>query len=527
MPSRAVFPYGSEPNGKGPDGPGPGRRSLVAGGGAAALAASGLLAGCGPGGGEGKRDRFRAAFTAGGSQESLDPHVAPNFVDQARAKALFDTLATYDDEMAVRKRLAESWESDSSGLRWRIRLREASFHDGAPVTAKDVLYSYRRAADPKTGSPSQQLLSAVDFGESRARGRRELTLVLKRPDFEFPTAFAGPGTEIVPEGTTSFRHPVGSGPFRYVSFRPGGIARLRRWEGHWSGAPRLGELEIVPANEESARVNALLSGQVHYAADISGAFIDRLERARAVEVLTSKQATAQQLLLRTGRSPFDDPKLVEAVLLGVDREALVRVALAGRGGVGSDLFGKGLRGYPPGLPERERDVARARKLVREAGADGLAFTLETSTVDASWESAATLISRQLREVGLRVTPHTRASATYFSEIQDKGVAALNTTSTLPVSDFLQQRLRSRAARNLTGFRSGRFDELMDRARSIRDEQDRLRLLYRAQRIAREKSGMLVWGFSDANDAIASSVRGLRAAAPNSHAWARFDDVELS
>ncbi|NLU75676.1 ABC transporter substrate-binding protein [Streptomyces sp. HNM0575] len=495
--------------------------------GAGAVAAAGLLTGCPPGDGGGRSGRFRAAFTAGGSQETLDPHVAPNFVDQARAKALFDTLATYNDDMSVRGRLAESWESDASGRRWHIRLRKASFHDGEPVTAKDVLYSYRRAADPKTGSPSQQLLSAVDFGKSRASGARELTLVLKDPDFEFPTAFAGPGTEIVPEGTTSFRHPVGSGPFRYASFKPGGIAHFVRWKGHWAGAPRISDLEIVPVNEESARVNALLSGQVQYAGDISGSFIDRLEHADAVRVLTSRGATAQQLLLRTGRAPFDDPKLVEALLLGVDREALVRVALAGRGTVGNDLFGKGLRGYPAELPQRERDVERARDLVREAGAKGLSFTLETSTVDASWESASTLIARQLGDVGLHVTPRKRASTTYFSEIKEKGVAALNTTSTLPVSDFLQQRLRSGVARNLTGFDSGRFDELMDRARSTREEKERLGLLHRAQRIARDESGMLVWGFSDAHDGVSASVKGLRSAVPNSHFWARFDDVEPS
>ncbi|MEK8173729.1 hypothetical protein NKH77_46810 [Streptomyces sp. M19] len=67
--------------------------------------------------------------------------------------------------------------------------------------------------------------------------------------------------------------------------------------------------------------------------------------------------------------------------------------------------------------------------------------METSSVDAAWEPAADLMARQLREVGLRLTANTRASSTYFSEIKTNGVAAFNTTSTLPVSDFLQQRVR--------------------------------------------------------------------------------------
>ncbi|MET9532949.1 MULTISPECIES: ABC transporter substrate-binding protein [unclassified Streptomyces] len=508
--------------------PGPGRRSVLAAGGALALAASsGLLTGCGADGKDGGGgDRFRAAFTAGGSQETLDPHIAPNFVDQARAKALYDTLGTYADDMSVRKRLAESWESDASGTRWRIRLRKADFHDGKPVTAKDVLYSYRRAADPATGSPSQVLLSAIDFDATRAEGARSVLFVLKAPNFEFPTVFAGPGTEIIPDGTRDFRKPVGSGPFTFVSFTPGGTARYRRWADHWDGAPHIAELEIVPANEESARLNALLSGQVHYASDMAGASVDRLKKEGSTRLLTAERATAQQLLLRTGRKPFDDPRLVRAVQLGLDREALVRVALAGHGEAGNDLFGMGLRGYPQGLRPRERDVGEARSLVKAAGAEGLHITVETSSVDATWETAADLMARQLREVGLKLTANTRAASTYFSEIRTQGVAAFNTTSTLPVSDFLQQRVRGGAARNQTQYASKKFDALLERSRTTRDEKDRPALLARAQKIARDESGLLVWAFSDANDAIGPSVRGLRAAPPNSHDWARFDRVRI-
>ncbi|QFG26187.1 ABC transporter substrate-binding protein [Actinomadura sp. WMMB 499] len=501
-----------------------GRRGLLTGMGA--IAAAGLLGGCGSGGGDGAR-RFRAAFAAGGSQETMDPHVAPNFVDQVRAKAMFDTLATFGDDMSIRPRLAESWESDASGKRWRVRLREARFHDGAPVTAEDVLFTYRRVADPGTGSPSQQLMSAVDFAASGASGPRELTLVLKEADFGFPRALAGVGTEVLPTGTTSFRNPVGSGPFRFGSFTPGGPALFKRWDGHWDTVPRVAELEIVPANEEAARVNALLSGQVHYAADLAGAAVNRLKGEKSARLLSAPRATAQQILLSRGREPFSDLRLVEAFQLGIDRAALARIALAGQGEPGNDLFGKGLDGYPADLPPRERDADRARALVREAGADGLEVPLQTSTLDAAWEPAAALIARQLGEIGLKVVPHTLAAPTYFSEMKERrSVAAFNTTSTLPVTTFLEQRLRGGAARNLTGFASGEFDELLDRARTTRDDAARAELLHRAQRIARDESGLVVWGFSDANDAISADVRGLRAAPPNSHDWARFDRVAL-
>lgn len=511
--------------GSGGSGPVSRRRVLTTAG---ALAAGAPLAACGGSGQEPSGSggaRLRAAFAAGGSQESLDPHKAPLFVDQARAKALYDSVLTYKDDMSVQARLAESWESDRSGTRWTVRLREAEFHDGAPVTAADVLWNYRRIADPRTGAQSAQLFSAVDFGASRANGR-ELTLVLKKPDFEFPSALAAPGTEIVPEGTRDFAEPVGSGPFQYGSFTPGGKAVFRAWSGHWAGGPHLKELEFVPVNEERARLNALLSGQVHYAHDLSAASARRLDGGKDVKLLQTKLSTMQALLLRLNREPFSDERLVEAFTLGIDREALVKVALSGRGSVGNDLFGRGLRGYPEELPPRERDVARARALVRAAGAEGLRIPLETGPADASWQNASSLIADQLKEIGLKVDPNVRSAATYFGEITTKGVAAHSRTATLPIPTHLRGRLLADAPNNLTGYRAPKFDRLIDEAVGTREEKTRLELLARAQRMARDASGQLVWGFSDWIVGLAQEVRGLREAPPNSCDWARFDTARL-
>ncbi|QWF85276.1 ABC transporter substrate-binding protein [Amycolatopsis sp. CA-230715] len=500
------------------------RRRLLAGAlGAAALAP---LAACG-GAGSAAPNRLRVAFAAGGSKETLDPALVSLFVDQARSKALFDTLVAYQADTSLRPRLAESWESDATGSRWRIRLRQASFHDGRQVTADDVLYSLRRVADPALASSSRQYFAKVDFGASKAVSPTELVLVLTAPDFEFPAGLGAPGTEIVPAGTTSFTAPVGSGPFRFVSFTPGGPALFRKWDGYWEGAPGLEELEFVPVENEAARVNALLSGQVDYAHDLAASTAARLAKESEVWLGEAKLTTMQGMALRLSQPPFSDPRLVSAVLSGVDREALNRVALAGRGEVGNDLFGKGLRGYAADIPQRSRDVDRARALVREAGAEGLAFALETSDVDPCFATAATLISQQLKEIGLTATPNTRAASTYFTETRTKGVAALTRTATLPVATFLNQRFRTGGSNNVTGFASAEFDALMDRAAATADETARLGLLGEAQRIAHDRGGLLAWGFSTWTIAAAKRVSGLVTAPPNTFDWARFDRVRLS
>ncbi|MEV0009884.1 ABC transporter substrate-binding protein [Streptomyces sp. NPDC051840] len=506
------------------------RRQVLAG--AGALAAVTALSACSSsqpkegGNGSAGAGVLRAAFSAGGSRETLDPHPAPLFVDQARSKALYDSLLTYKDDMSVQSRLAESWESDRAGTTWRIRLRNARFHDGRPVTAADVLWNYRRIADPKTAASSQQLFAAVDFAACRASGR-DLTLVLRKPDFEFPSALAAAGTEIVPEDTKDFRHPIGSGPFTFKSFTPGGKAVFRAWDDHWAGRPHIDELQFVPVNEERARLNALLSGQVEYAHDLSAASATRLSGREGFTLAQSKFATMQAILLRLDQAPFDDPRLVRAFALGLDREHLVEVALGGRGSVGNDLFGRGLRGYPADLSEPQRDFDAARALVKAAGAEGLAVPLETGDADPTWRNASSLIADQLKDIGLKVTPHVRSAATYFGEIKTKGVARHSRTATLPIPSVLRSRLRTDAANNLTHYHSERFDQLLDQAISTRDERDRLALLDRAQGIARKDSGQLVWGFSDWIIGHTAQLTGVRAAPPNSADWARFDRVRLA
>ena len=489
----------------------------------AAAAAALPLAGCAPAAGGG---RLRAAFPTSGAKETLDPHTASLFVDQARAKALFDTLVGYADDMSVVPRLAESWEADPTGTRWRIRLRPARFHDGRPVTAEDVLYSYRRIADPATAATSSDHFADVNFAASRARSATELELVLRAPNFEFPAAWGAPATEIVPAGTTDFRAPVGSGPFRFGAFEPGTSAVFSRFDGHWAGAPALPELEFASVAEESARVSALLSGQVHYAHDVSANAARRLDGDGRVRVLSAPRSTMQAVALKVDRPPFDDPRVLQAVLLGVDRQALVDIALSGRGEVGDDLFGKGLRHYPADLPQRTRDVPRARALLREAGAEGLRFELLTSDSDPYFEPAATVLAQQVGELGITATPRVRPSETYFSDIEQQGVAAHTRTAALPVSTFLAQRMTSGSGSNYTGFRSPEFDALHRTALATADEAERARLLAQAQRLARDRSGLLVWGFSNWNVAVSAQVSGVRAAVPNSLDWARFDRAAL-
>ncbi|WP_020498982.1 ABC transporter substrate-binding protein [Sciscionella marina] len=452
--------------------------------------------------------------------------MAPEFVDQARARACFDTLAGWSQQMTAEPRLAESWEVDKTGTRWLIRLRDTKFHDGRPLSPADVLYSLRRITDPGTAGSAAAEFSGVDHSASRAVAQREVEIVLSGPNFLFPLALAAPGAEIVPAGTTDFTRPVGCGPFRYVSFHPGGPALYSAYEGYWDGRPPSHELEFVPINDENARVGALLSGQVAYADNLRASSAAQLEGDSRARVLSAPASSYQNMPLKVDRPPFDDARLVEAVRSGLDREALVRVVLLGRGEVGNDLYGHGLQ-YYANLPRVTRDVDRARSLVAEAGAKGRGIELQTSGSDPNYEPAATLIAEQLGEIGLKVTPRILPPDGYYAAIQRQGVASVSSTGALPLPDYVGRRLVSTASNyNFTGYRNPEIDQLYAKAISSPDEGTRAALFSRVQELVRTESGMLVWASADWSTGVAAGLRGMQAAKPNTDRWARFDKARL-
>ncbi|MDX3733210.1 ABC transporter substrate-binding protein [Streptomyces caniscabiei] len=522
--------------------PGLRRRGFLAATGAATLGALALTA-CGadgtdsaPSGDDGapkRGGRLRAAFAGGGASETLDPHLANLFADVARAKALYDKLADYGADLSARPRLATKWESNKTLDRWQVTLREATFHDGRPVTAKDVLYSYRRIADPEKAFRAKASLEPIDLDASRATGERSIEFVLKRPTAEFPNVLAAFGAYIVPENAGKNagdfdKKPIGSGPFRFVSFSPGRSAVFRRHDAYWEGAPHLDELEFVVANEESARVNALLGGQVEYAHELNPTTARAHEGKGQIEIVRLRGSAMQAFCMKTDRPPFDDKRVREAFFLIADRQELVDGALSGAGVVGNDLFGKGYEYYAADLPQREQDLDRARALLKQAGAEKLKVTLDTSAVAAGFTEAASIFKDQAAKAGVTVEVRMGSKDSYWSDILDSGTLSCYRSGAMPIEAHISQRLLTDSTTNATKWHHKDFDALYQQAQSTRDKTQRAAVYERMQRRLYTEGGFLIWGFADWILGTAKTVKGVETKAPaNTLDWARFDKVWLA
>ena len=198
--------------------------------------------------------------------------------------------------------------------------------------------------------------------------------------------------------------------------------------------------------------------------------------------------------MNTSLPPFDDPRVREAVRLSVDRQQLVNSVLLGQGDRGNDLVGLGLAGCNDALPQRSRDIDRARELFQQAGITQL--DIVASDIQAGLVSAAGLLAAQLAEAGvelrIEILP-TNAFFADFARVLSTPFQAMyfqNRPALIHMSSFLG----SGAVFNPTAFAPPEFDQALAAAQAEVDDDERARQILAAQEIAWRDGGDLIWGF---------------------------------
>jgi peptide/nickel transport system substrate-binding protein len=409
------------------------RRAVLRGftGAAVGIAAGGALTACGGGGAEPaavkasarprKGGKLRAAFI-GGSAESTAPTLAANVgVDYVRARLVWDTLGELDGGKPV-WRLAESVEPNADATRWSVRVRQGmTFSDGRRLTAKDVLFSLRTLVEKR--SPQGGFATHLDLKNARVRDARTVELPLTMADRFFDLALAH-SMFVFPDGTKDLAKAPGSGPYVLKNWQAGRSSVLVPREDYWdadSGSPYLDELELVSVTDAAARLSGLKAGQFGYAGGL-GLTAVRTERgndALRIELPPKDLWVGLSLPMNLGLKPFTDERVVRAVKLALDRESLVRTVTLGQGEVGNDLVGAHQPYFDSGIAQTEYDPERARRLLAEAGADGLTLRIRirTSNYDYGTEQSASAIVPMLAKAGIKTSLDKVPAADYYSDFK--------------------------------------------------------------------------------------------------------------
>jgi len=352
-----------------------------------------------------------------GAASTNDPHPAPpGTQDVMRNFNVFNLLFWYAPEGQLTPMLAESAEANPGATVWTIKLKSGiTFHDGSPLTADDVIFSFRRILDEKTKAEGAGALGMIDPAGLRKIDDLTVEVPLKYAFSILPNQLATKGTSIIKAGTTSFDPPIGTGPFKFVS-GDGQKVVLAKNENYWiSGQPLLDGVEMINVQDATARLNGVKSGELQAIYPSDASQVVAVKDDPAVTVFSSKTATFMPLLMNAGVAPYSDNKAREALKLACDRNAMNTISYGGQGVIGNDMFGYFDPGYPKDVPQREFDPEKAAALWKEAGLEGSKLELWVADIWPAQVSSSTVFAEQAKQAGIDIEIKKTPADQYFTK----------------------------------------------------------------------------------------------------------------
>lgn len=511
------------------------------------LLAAGLLlaAGCGqqesavPVSGQGGAPAYGDTFIEGsiGEPSTLLPVLASDSASSDINGLVYDGLLRYDKNLRLEGVMAESWEISPDNLTITFHLRKGvKWHDGAPFTSADVLFTYRLYIDPKV--PTSY---AEDFKQvARAEAPDDYTFRVTYPK-PYAPALESWGTPIHPrhllEGqdvtkSPLARAPVGTGPYRFVEWKPGEKLVLEANPDYFDGKPYIRRVvyRIIP--DSSTQFLELQSGGLDYMG------LTPIQYATQTDTPAFRRSFNKYRYLSFGysylgynlRKPlFQDVRVRQAIAHAIDKQELIDGVLLGLGRAATGPYKPDTWVYNPGVKVYPHDPAAARRLLEEAGwSDGdgdgvrekngqkLAFTIVTNQGNDLRAKTAEILQRRLKEVGVDVQIRVIEWATFLKEFIFPGnfdVTILGWTGGPEPDQYNIWHSSKTGPRDLNfiHYRNAEVDDLLERGRRTFDQAERKRIYDRFQEILAEEQPYTFLYVPEALPAVARRFHGIEPA----------------
>jgi peptide/nickel transport system substrate-binding protein len=445
---------------------------------------------------------------------TLDPSLIFTNTDIARGFQIYNGLVRIDEKLAVQPSLAEAWEpAKPDGTEWVFKLRRGvEFHDGKPLTAADVVWNMQRHLGAKSESRARNLMAAVE--EVLADDPLTVRFVLSTPQVEFPAILSFPQLVIAPQGHQNFLAPIGTGPFRMKEFTPGGASAFVRNANYWNaGQVHLDGIELVALPDPTARLNGVLSGDLHFAMTADVTAVPLLDKSRIAEKLYVRAGQCACIALQCDREPGNNLDLRLALRLLQDRQRVLDGVYKGFAQVANDHpVSPTDPMYAADLPIRPYDVDRAKFHLKRAGADGIAIDVYVAPgIGPGVIDQALLYQQTAAPAGVKVSVKQVAGEGYWNTTFRKHpFTAWHLNMRARPDHMWSVTLQTDSVINTTSFRDPRIDDLLRAARAEFDERKRRQHWHDLQKIVHDDAGYLQPVFPDYIHAKALSLQGVRA-----------------
>jgi peptide/nickel transport system substrate-binding protein len=418
----------------------------------------------------------------------------------------FNGLVDYDPQGNIVPGLATAWSVSDDSLTYTFQLRkDVRWHDGRPLTAQDVAFTFEKILDREIGSRLNLLFQSVR--EVQAPNPHTVVFRLKDRD---PVFLANLWNGILPKHIwekEDFKKsqynviPVGSGPWKLTEWVRGDRMTFEANRDYFEGRPHLDRIIVKVIPDVTVAFAALEKGDVHYLpfkGVVGGPpyqLVDRLKKHNHLEVKVYEVSSMQRLFFRNDKPPFDNLKVRQAVAHAINKRLILDRLLFGYGQIANSEVPPAMKwAHNPNVVQYDYDVARANQLLDEAGlkrgADGVRLKTRIYGTPGVRTILSNILKEQLRAVGISADLVINEWTTYYNAIRQTrevdGVFTIFSLPTIPDPTTEAPRYHSREIKpgglNYLLYSNPRIDEIIDASLTTLDQKKRAQLFHEYQEI---------------------------------------------
>ena len=435
-------------------------------------------------------------FGRGGDSLTLDPALILDGESAKVCDMLYDTLVQYRrDTTDIEPALAEAWESSTDGLVWTFHLRQGvQFHDGTPLNADAVVFSLTRPQAVYRDFQAEfinQIIALDPF---------TVQIQLKTPFAPFISTVAGTTFSLV--SPTAVQHfgdnfgsnPIGTGPFKFVRWDRDDKIALEANDTHWAGRPSLDRIIFRSIPDNSVRLMEMQQGRLHAMEFPNPDEIPLIRGDAQLELLMRSSLNVGYLAMNMEKPPFDNLKVRLAINHAINKAEIIEHLYQGTGIPAKGPIPPTLWSYDDMVEDYEYNPTLAKQLLAEAGyPDGFETTIWALPVARPYipdgRVLAEVLQSELRNIGVEATIVTYDWGTYIAKTtngeHDMAMLGWIAEEGDPDNFFyylLSKTYAEKPAFNIAFYRDDEMQDVLERARTSTDQNERIELYRHAQAI---------------------------------------------
>ena len=444
---------------------------------------------------------------------------------------IYESILWHDEKMGLVPNLAEKWEVAGSDIKLTLK-KGVTYHNGKAFDAESVKYAFEQITAPTSKSLWKSMINPVK--STTIHDRQSITLHMEKPFRSVlmnlvVVAMIEPG-HAQAVGDKLAVQPVGTGPYKFVEYVPGSHLIIERNDAYYGPKPKIGRMHFRWIAENGTRLSALESGEVHLINNVPPDQLGRVEGHDRLRLHNAATTRIIYMAFRCDRAPLTDKRVRQAINYAVDKEAITKTLMRGKAQPATSPIAPVILGGDVKLPPYNYDPAKARALLKAAGAEGATLSLGAPNGRYIMDrQVAEAVQGYLQKVGLKTTLETPEWGTYVTEFLkgDKMKYDMHLLGwgviTMEPDYQIRDHYHSANNRRWNAYSNPEFDRLADEAVLVMDRAKAREMYHRLFATIWEDAP---WLFLHYQPELIGADKRITGFTPLPDEWLRFAPIDL-